>query len=168
MNEAILSGDADAVLDSIGRGAGVNKPLNVALPLTTAKLNGEEDVALCLIDHGADISLDPLDDEESGNGVPESDFTATWLDVFLVMLSKICYQFAVHEIWLQVLGLMSGRSGRCNCYLLHRRFLASLYANRSRNIHSHFATRISRTTCDMNYSGFHVLYPVCTNNSVLF
>ncbi|KAI8626116.1 ankyrin repeat-containing domain protein [Xylariaceae sp. FL1651] len=58
LRDAIRSGDVKGVKNSLENGASTNQPIDGELPLTFAIRNGEEDVAIFLIESGADITLE--------------------------------------------------------------------------------------------------------------
>ena len=60
LREAILFGDLEEIEQLLDQGASVNKPIDGHFPICTAISNGETDVALRLLQRGADLSLPPL------------------------------------------------------------------------------------------------------------
>jgi ankyrin repeat protein len=117
--DAILSGNIDAVAQSLADGAKINQPIDGQLPLTHAILNGEEDVAVYLVQMGADITILPIQPEIES---PEKDQTfetagaqasplitdTTWLDHFFTVIfaniSRVFHLLAVQEIRMSILA----------------------------------------------------------------
>jgi ankyrin repeat protein len=65
LRDAIHSGDVKEVKRSLDNGASVIQPIDGELPLTFAIRNGEEDVAIFLIESGADITLEPIQSDSN-------------------------------------------------------------------------------------------------------
>ncbi|KLU81171.1 hypothetical protein MAPG_00266 [Magnaporthiopsis poae ATCC 64411] len=60
LEQAIRDGDLTRVEESLRGGADVNKRVNGQLPACMAISDGEEEIAICLLRHGTDLSLPPL------------------------------------------------------------------------------------------------------------
>ncbi|KAK3618379.1 hypothetical protein LTR56_024683 [Elasticomyces elasticus] len=73
---AILSGDLEAVERCLANGCSANDLLDNELPLSLAVRNGEEEVAVYLITHGADLSLAPLHIDQPEISTKEALYTA--------------------------------------------------------------------------------------------
>lgn len=117
--DAILWGNIDAVAQSLADGAKINQPIDGQLPLTHAILNGEEDVAVYLIQNGADITISPIqpkikspEKDQTFEGAEERASPSTteiaWLDCFFIVhftiISGVFCILAAQEIWMSILA----------------------------------------------------------------
>ncbi|KAK6496717.1 hypothetical protein TWF481_001705 [Arthrobotrys musiformis] len=100
LEDAILEGDVLLLEKSLENGANINRFINGTPPLTLAIKNGEEDVAIGLIEYGSDISVEPIiiqTAENKSSGSPAALSETISSPLAGVALSELI-QFAFHEI----------------------------------------------------------------------
>ncbi|KAI2630746.1 ankyrin repeat-containing domain protein [Hypoxylon sp. NC1633] len=106
LRNAIYSGDVEEVRKCVNEGADIDEPIDGVPPLTLAIRNGEEDIAIFLIENGADISLEPISHEdtnpERGESPPERlSWKERLIDVLILRsIAAWSEQVACDELWL--------------------------------------------------------------------
>ncbi|KAM3068596.1 hypothetical protein ACMFMG_011125 [Clarireedia jacksonii] len=155
----ILSGSIYAVAQSLADGVNINQPIDGQLPLTHAILNGGEDVAVYLIQNGADITIRSIQPEI------EPSQEENWIDYVLIVLSTVFQVLAVQEIWLSILAMEVWpqqlrllqailASQKLLCYPLHQLLFALLSAIYHRRLWEEIKRQISLLP---TYLGFYIL-----------
>ena len=85
LRDAILSGEIAEVEKVLNSGANINAEIDDVAPLTFAIQNGEEDIAIHLIQAGANLSLDPLPNvSEQSKSAKNGDLNAVNITIFLI------------------------------------------------------------------------------------
>ncbi|KAI1494119.1 ankyrin repeat-containing domain protein [Biscogniauxia mediterranea] len=111
LRDAVCSGDVEEVQKCLGRDGGVDQLIEGALPLTFAIRNGEEDIAIFLIENGADISLEPASEEDKDrkdvSPTSRSPLQIAWQssipDFILCLLSDWSQEVALSGLWSSML-----------------------------------------------------------------
>ena len=86
LRNAILSGEIDQVEKVLRTGANVDADINDVAPLTFVIQNGEEDIAIHLIQAGANLSLDPLPSvSEESNSTTNGRLNVLNITIFLIV-----------------------------------------------------------------------------------
>ena len=112
LRNAILSGEIAEVEEALRNGADVNAEIDDVAPLTFAIQNGEEDVALHLIQAGADLSLDPLPIvSEEREPVKNSELNPLYIPILLILWlfeksswDAACASILSSKLWPRFLG----------------------------------------------------------------
>ncbi|KAI1505748.1 ankyrin repeat-containing domain protein [Biscogniauxia marginata] len=113
LRDAIYSGDVEEVQKCLDNGAKLDQPIDGVPPLTFAIRNGEEDIAIFLIENGADISLEtPLEDKKDTKNEPlinPSPLQVAWrssiTDFILSLIHEWSQEVALDGLWLSILRL---------------------------------------------------------------
>ena len=112
LRNAILSGEIAEVEKVLRNGADINAEIDNVAPLTFAIQNGEEDIAIHLIQAGTDLSLDPLPSvSEESNATKNSRPNALRITIFLILWwfenslwDAACASILASRLWPRFLG----------------------------------------------------------------
>ncbi|KAI0593029.1 ankyrin repeat-containing domain protein [Biscogniauxia sp. FL1348] len=111
LRDAICSGEVEEVQKCLGRDGGVGQFIEGEPPLTFAIRNGEEDIAIFLIENGADISLGPASEEDKDrkdeSPAHRSPLQIAWQssipDFILCFLHDWSVEVALSRLWSSML-----------------------------------------------------------------
>ena len=111
LRNAILSGEIAQVEKVLRNGADINAEIDDVAPLTFAIQNGEENVAIHLIQAGANLSLDPLPSvSEENNSTEAGKMKALNIIIFLILCFEgslwdlACASILASKFWPRFLG----------------------------------------------------------------
>ncbi|KAI1417560.1 ankyrin repeat-containing domain protein [Hypoxylon sp. FL1857] len=107
LRDAIYSGEVEEVRTCLNSGISANEPLDGEPPLTFAIRNGEEDIAILLIESGADLSLEPEDGQLELHKTSSSPPKLSWRKrICKSMISRLAgwsRRVAYDELWIFLL-----------------------------------------------------------------
>lgn len=114
LRNAILSGEIDEVEKVLRNGANIDADrgdIDDVAPLTFAIQNGEEDIAIHLIQAGANLSLDPLSSvSEESNSTTNGRLNGLNITIFLIvwfensLWDAACASILASKVWPRFLG----------------------------------------------------------------
>ena len=111
LRNAILSGEIDEVEKVLRNGANIDADIDDVAPLTFAIQNGEEDIAIRLIQAGANLSLDPIPSvSEESNSTTNGRLYVLNITIFLIvwfensLWDAACASILASKVWPSLLG----------------------------------------------------------------